>query len=393
MQNLDLVILAGGKGTRIKRLSNGKPKPLIKLNKKPFIYYILNHFCKFNFRKIYILAGFKGKIIKKLLNKKTFNLTKIEVVVEKKPMDTAGALYSLKKKINTDFVLLNGDSILKLKKIHSLKKNTMFLTNNSIYRSNLKLNNLKINKNKNLIISKYSNLMNGGVYYFKKKFLNLIENKKRSLEKDLIPKLIKDKNIQGAIVNDFFLDIGTPKNLKKAPKFLHENFYKPAVFLDRDGVLNYDNGYTNKFKDFKFKTNVLKALKFCIKKNYYIFIVTNQAGIAKGYYKVEDFINLHRKINTFLSKKDIYIDDVKFCPFHPKGKIKKFRKRSNFRKPGNSMILEIFKTWNINKSKSFMIGDKKTDLLAAKKSNIYFEFDKDNLYKQVSKIIKNKKIK
>ena len=70
-------------------------------------------------------------------------------------------------------------------------------------------------------------------------------------------------------------------------------------------------------------------------------------------------------------------------PYHPDAKIKKYRKRTNFRKPGNLMIKEILKQWDIKKEKSIMIGDKKTDLLAAKKSKIYFEYDKNNLHKKL----------
>ena len=388
MQNIDLVILAGGKGTRIKKFLFGKPKPLININKKPFITYILNHYAKFNFKKIYILAGYKGNQFKKKYNNRFYNTSKIEVIIEKKPMDTGGALFPLKKKIKNDFVLLNGDSILKLSKIKKLKNNLFFLTKNNIYKFNNKLNGLYIDKKNNLIKDNKSSYMNAGVYYFKSSFLNNIKNKNFSLEKDLIPQLISKKKIKGILTKDLFIDIGTPKNLKKASKILKDGFLKPGVFLDRDGVINHDKGYTHKFSEFKFKLNVINALKYFIKKNYYIFIVTNQAGIAKGYYTEKNFYDLHKRLNRYLSKFNIYIDDLKFCPYHPKAKIKKYKKNSNFRKPGNLMLEDIFKNWQINKSKSFMVGDKNSDFEAARKSKIYFEFDQDNLYKQSLKIIK-----
>lgn len=389
MQNLDLVILAGGKGTRIKNKLKGKPKPLININKKPFIYYILNHFSKFNFETIYILAGYKGNLIKKIFDNKLYNLTKIKVIIEDHPLGTGGALSLLKKKIKNNFLLLNGDSILTLPKIPNLKKNTVFLTKNYNYKSNSKLNNIDTDKQNNIIFSKNSNFMNAGVYYLKKNFLNLIKKDENiSLEDDILVDLINCKKIKGIKTNNFFLDIGTLENLKKAPSKLRKIFFRPAIFLDRDGVINYDDGYTHKYEDFKFKKNVLKALDYCRKKNYYIFIVTNQAGIAKGFYTINDFINLHLKISKNLKKKNIYFDDIKFSPFHPKGVVKIYKKTSNFRKPGNLMIKELIKKWHINKNKSFMIGDKKSDYLAARKSKIYFEFDIDNLYKQVSKIIK-----
>ena len=139
-------------------------------------------------------------------------------------------------------------------------------------------------------------------------------------------------------------------------------------------------------KNFKFKRGALKALRYLSKKKYYIFIVTNQAGIAKGKFKEKDFINLHSKLKTLLSDKKIYIDQVEYCPHHPKAKIKKFRKKCSCRKPGNLMIRKILKKWNINLKKSFMIGDQIKDKLAAEKSKIKFQFVKDDLFKQVNQI-------
>ena len=129
-------------------------------------------------------------------------------------------------------------------------------------------------------------------------------------------------------------------------------------------------------------------MKLLQKKNYYIFIVTNQAGIAKNFFKEEDFIKLHIEIKNFLLKKNIIINDVLYCPYHHKGVIKKYRKNSVYRKPNNGMIKKLFNTYDIVKSKSFMIGDKKTDEKCALKSKIYYEYAKKNFYKQIQEILK-----
>ena len=147
-----------------------------------------------------------------------------------------------------------------------------------------------------------------------------------------------------------------------------------AVFLDRDGTINYDYGYTYKFSKFKFRPYVLRGLKYLSKKKYLIFIVTNQAGIARGLFTVSDLTKLHKQLIKFLKKKDIFINEIQFCPYHPKGIIKAYRKKTELRKPGNLMIKKILRKWNINLSKSFMLGDNKSDELAARKSKIYFEY-------------------
>ena len=101
---------------------------------------------------------------------------------------------------------------------------------------------------------------------------------------------------------------------------------KKAVFLDRDGVINFDHGYVHKFSDFKLRPGVVKGLKLLIKKNFNIFIITNQAGIAKKKFTLNDFIKLHKKIKNF-SGKNINFDDVQFSPFHRDGKIKKYKRK------------------------------------------------------------------
>jgi len=230
--------------------------------------------------------------------------------------------------------------------------------------------------------------MNGGVYFFKKKILKIIPKKKCSLENDILPKLIKNKRVNGKIFKDFFLDIGTEKYYKKTSNLLIKNLKKPAAFLDRDGVINYDYGYVHSKKKFKFKYGVLKGLKYLTKKKYYLFIVTNQAGIGKRIFSLKQFIELHRELKDDFIKHKIYINDVKYSPFHIDAKIQKFKKKSGFRKPGNLMIKEILKNWDIMKKKSFMIGDKISDEICAKKSGLYFEFAKDNFYNQIKLLIK-----
>ena len=392
-KKIDLVILCGGIGSRIKRYSKGIPKSLIKINNKSILTYILNEFKKYNFNKIYLLTGYKSHLFRHL-DKTNLNFIPIECMIEKKLMGTGGALNNLKKKNINDFILVNGDTLLDidiLKLINTCKNKigTISLAKNNDYKSNSKLANLSL-KNKIVDFSNKEKFMNGGVYFFKKKLLKLIQNKNFSLENDLLEKLIKKKKLNGIEANKFFLDIGTRENLLKAPKLLFSKNFKPAVFLDRDGVVNYDFGYVHKFNNFQLRPGLIKGLKLIQKNNYLIFIVTNQAGIAKQKFTENDFINLHLDFKNFLLKKGVIINDVMYCPHHPKGILKKFKKNCKCRKPKNGMIEKIMNNYDINISKSFMIGDKYTDELCATKSNIYFEYAKKNFYKQIKEIIKKR---
>ena len=391
MINQSLVILAGGRGSRISKFTNIIPKPLLKINKKPFLDHLLNFYAKYNFNYIYILTGYKSRFFNKYRNKKN-SLSIIKCVNEKEKLDTGGALLQLKKKIKNNFLLINGDSFfeydffkLKNKKMTKKSIGKIVLISNQNYKSNNKLGNLSLNKNN---IKFGGKLMNAGVYYFKPKIFNYIKSY-QSLEKDILPDLIYKKKINGCYQKSKFIDIGTYSNLKNANKFFEKKKNIRAAFLDRDGVINYDTNYLHKLKDLKFRPGAVEAIKFLNKKMIKVFIVTNQAGIGKNIFSEKTFYKFQKNYIEILNKKNAIVDDIMFCPFHPLAKIRKYKKKSQYRKPGNLMVKKLIKKWDINISSSFMIGDQKKDLLTAKKSGIYFEYAKKNLLDQVKKIYKN----
>jgi len=384
MKKCSLVILVGGKGTRISKFSKGIPKPLLKFDKVPFLDLILNYYSKFDFHEIILLAGHKSNIFKKKYHNQIRNFIKIKVIEEKKPLGTGGALLALKGIIKNDFLLLNGDSyfeidIEKFKKIQNRLIN-IFLIKNTNYKSNKKLSSLTIDNNNKVIFSNKYNYMNSGVIYFKKKIFNLFPDRKIfSLEDDFLNNLIEKKTVHGSIEKGFFIDIGIPKNFKFAKKNLKKTLTKPAIFFDRDGVINFDKGYIHKVEDLRLKPNIINALRLIAKKNFYIFIVTNQAGVGKKKFKESDFFKFQEHMKKLLISYKIYINDVRFCFFHPTAKIKKYKKKSGFRKPGNLMIESLFNNWFIDRTKSLMIGDKPSDYKAAKKSRVKFFYTKNNI--------------
>ena len=388
-KKIPLVILAGGKGTRIKKLTN-KPKPLSEFNGIAFLQLVLNHYSKFNISKIFIMAGYKAKYFEKY-NNQIINSVRIKVINESTPLGTAGSLSLLKNKIKEDFVLINGDTIcpINLDQFVTQSKKKIIhiaLIKNKNYKSNSKLINLSLDKDKNVLKNSKSKLMNAGIMFIKRNFLNKIKRKFLSLENDFLPDLINDRKVSGTLINNFFLDIGTPSNFQFAKKELKKYFIKKGAFLDRDGVINYDYGYVHDMKNFHLRPGVIKSLKLLIKKNYYLFLVTNQAGIGKNKFSLKKYLKFNHELKKKLSKKSVYFDAVEFCPYHPQAKILKYKKKTNFRKPGNGMILKILDNFYVNKRNSFMIGDKISDQLSAKKTNLKFYFTNENLYKLVKKI-------
>ena len=388
-KNTSLVILCGGKGKRLGNITKKIAKPLIRINNKPFIEYLIKFYQRYLFKQIYLIGHYKSSQFKKQFNNKEFNFIKCTYIKEKKAMDTGGALNVIRNKVKGSMIVINGDSYLDYdfmkfsNFINTNKSHSMILVKNLSYKSNTKLSKLKIS-NKFIKIANSSNYMNGGIYYFKKEIFKLIpKSRKFSLENDLLPLLIKKRKIKGIYSKDFFIDIGLKKNLNLAKKKLIEKIKKPAIFLDRDGVLNKDEGYVHKFEKMKWIKEIIKLLKSFKKDNFKFFIVTNQSGIARNFYSEKMFLDLHAKIKNFLIKQKIFIDDVKYCPHHPKFGVGKYKLICNCRKPNNQMIKDILKQWDIDIKKSIMIGDNKTDFLAAKKSKINFYY---NNKKNISRI-------
>ena len=166
---------------------------------------------------------------------------------------------------------------------------------------------------------------------------------------------------------------------------------KSIAFLDRDGVLNQkiNGGYVGYKKYFKWINGAKKTIQLLKEKNFKVIVVSNQSGIARGYFFKKDVEILHRFMNQDLKKLNTKIDKFIFCPYHIDGVVKKFKKDSDLRKPNNGMFKIASKMYKIDKSRSFMIGDQKTDMMFAKKSGIKgFLFKKKNLLTFVKNIVK-----
>ena len=162
-----------------------------------------------------------------------------------------------------------------------------------------------------------------------------------------------------------------------------------CVFLDRDGVINQDKGYISKISDFKIYPGVGKAISLLNKKNYLVIIITNQSGVGRGLIKIKELKNIHNYLRKKIKKYGGKIDDIFYCPFHPEFGKGKYKKKSNDRKPGDGMIRKAIKKWKVNTKTSFMIGDKISDKLAAKKAKIKFFYKKEkNLNTQIKNILK-----
>jgi len=161
-----------------------------------------------------------------------------------------------------------------------------------------------------------------------------------------------------------------------------------CIFFDRDGVIIKNYGYVYEIEKVKWLKGAIKAIQFLNKKKIKVILITNQSGVARGYFSEKEVKKFHYNMNRILKKTKTRIDDFFYCPYHPSGKIKKYKKKSNLRKPGNGMLIRALKKYKLKPNECFMIGDQKKDFKSALKTNILFEYKKKtSLEYQVKKIV------
>jgi D-glycero-D-manno-heptose 1,7-bisphosphate phosphatase len=138
-----------------------------------------------------------------------------------------------------------------------------------------------------------------------------------------------------------------------------------ALFLDRDGVINHDAGYTSSAEDFQFIDGIFDLCRAARRSGYLLIVVTNQAGIGRGYYSEENFLTLTEWMRDRFEVEGAPISDVFYCPFHPEHGVGAFKKDSFDRKPNPGMLLRAAEKYEIDLKCSIMIGDKDSDMQAA----------------------------
>lgn len=146
---------------------------------------------------------------------------------------------------------------------------------------------------------------------------------------------------------------------------------KRAVFFDRDGVINRDHGYVGSSDRFELVEGAARAIRLCRDAGYLVFVVTNQAGVAHGDFEEEAVKSLHDHMRALLAAEGALLDDVRYCPHHPEARRAAYRKLCSCRKPEAGMILDLAKDWSVDLACSFLIGDKESDLEAARRAHMH----------------------
>lgn len=384
------VILVGGLGTRLGSLTNNTPKPLLKVGEFAFLSYLIDTLARHGFNDILLLAGFQGDAVSAFAESRSRSGLGVRCVVENMPLGTGGALRNARNYLADDFILLNGDTLFDIN-LNDLAVPPLLDAfarmalrrvgeTSRFGRIVLVCENVVAMQEKGI---DGEGLINGGIYFLAKACLDFLPIGTSSLEKDLFPRLIADRRIHGREYTGFFLDIGVPDDFETAQVSIPKNQIRSAVFLDRDGVLNENTNYVSRPEEVIWIEGAKEGVKKLNDAGYYVFVITNQAGVARGYYDEVQVQILHEWMQEELREAGAHVDKFYYCPHHPE-----FTGICDCRKPKPGMIIQAIGEWPININGSFLIGDQKSDVAAAHNFGIPgYIFSSGNLSDFISKII------
>lgn len=380
---MQAIILAGGFGTRLQAVVKDVPKPLADISTKPFLAYLLQNLQNHGIRKVVISVGYLSEKIIEYFGDSYLGM-KIDYAREDEPLGTGGAILNSLKFIdqNQPVLVMNGDSFLEVdyQKLFSAKpKNlTMVLRKMddcSRYGRVMFDENLVIKNFEEKSVEKKSGYINGGIYFLDPKiFEKFTLSEKFSFETEFLAKHLSDLAPKAFTTDGYFIDIGIPDDYARAQKELPKLIKNKALFLDRDGVINVDYGHVFEKEKIDFLDGIFDLCKRAQELGYLLIVVTNQGGIAKGYYTEEQFLDLTKWIENEFQKRGIKITKTFYCPHHPEGKIEKYSKSCEDRKPNPGMILKAIEEFNIDPTNSIIFGDKETDIEAAEYAKIGRKF-------------------
>ena len=388
---MQIVIMAGGKGTRVSSIASDIPKPMIPICGKPILEHQIECLKRNSLTEIILVIGHLGEHIKHFFGDgKRFGCN-ISYYNETDPLGTAGALYKLKH-LSNDFILLNGDVIFdidfsRMINFHREKKAHVTLAvhpNSHPFDSAIIFSNSdnQVTRwlNKEDERTYYKNQVNAGIHILSAEFLKScpLSKEKVDLDRDMLKPSISSGKIFAYSTPEYIKDMGTPERYAQVMSDIENGIVRQrnlsekqkCIFLDRDGTINKFNDFITKPEDFELIDGAAEAIKRINSLGYLAIVITNQPVIARGEADFETLDLIHMKMETELGKHGAYIDDLFYCPHHPDkgfpGERPEYKINCDCRKPKPGLIFKAAEKYNIDLFQSYMVGDDMRDVNAGK---------------------------
>lgn len=434
---MKVVIMAGGKGTRIASVRSDVPKPMINICGKPILEHQIDNLKACGLIDIILVIGYLGDKIKEYFGDGSKFGVNIEYFVEDHPLGTAGALFKMLQ-LTEDFLLLCGDVIIDVDfnrfiafhKEHKAWASLVAHPNGHPYDSSLLVTEIDAPKtvggmpeDTHRVIrwmakederTYYKNRVNAGIELISPELLketmkNFVPRHpetpdKIDLDRDVLKPNIPSGKIFAYDTPEYIKDMGTPDRFYETEKDIesgkvHARNLKnkqKAIFLDRDGTINKMVGFVTKPEQFELIEGAAEAIKTINKSGYLAIVVTNQPVIARGDCTFEELQTIHDKMETELGKVGAFVDAIYVCPHHTdkgfEGERPEYKCNCDCRKPKPGLLLKAAKDFNIDLSESYMIGDSHRDVEAGenagvKKSIKVEENKKNGLLETIKEIV------
>ena len=412
---MKVVIMAGGKGTRIASVRSDVPKPMINICGKPILEHQIDNLKACGLTDIIFVIGYLGDKIKEYFGDGSKFGVNIEYFVEDHPLGTAGALFKMPQ-LTEDFLLLCGDVIIDVDfnrfiafhKNHQAWASLVAHPNGHPYDSSLLVTEIDAPKtvggmpeDTHRVIrwmakederTYYKNRVNAGIELISPELLKeTIKNfvprhpetpDKIDLDRDVLKPNIPSGKIFAYDTPEYIKDMGTPDRFYETEKDIesgkvHARNLKnkqKAIFLDRDGTINEMVGFVTKPEQFELIEGAAEAIKAINKSGYLAIVVTNQPVIARGDCTFEELQTIHDKMETELGKVGAFVDAIYVCPHHTdkgfEGERPEYKCHCDCRKPKPGLLLQAAKDFNIDLSESYMIGDSHRDVEAGENAGV-----------------------
>ncbi len=367
------VVLCGGLGTRLRPLTNSVPKPMVEINKKPFLWYLLLKLSSppNNIKKFLLLTGYLKETIENYFRDgKQFGW---EISYSSGPSywDTGRRIWEANEHLDEQFVLCYSDNFaqVNLDKLYQIWKNNS--SSITLLITKKKIGNVMINDHNKIIL--YSKERKADYQYVELGFMicskneifkqfQIIENSPNISFSEILENISLDNQLSGSIINDPYHSIGDLKRLEKTRKYFQK---KRILLLDRDGVINVKaprGKYITSWDNFTFIQDTIEALKKLSLYDFKFIIVSNQAGIATGEVDITDLEEIHDNMTAFLKTKGIKILDIFVSKDH-------WKSQSFRRKPNPGMFFEVSQKYLLRLDETFYIGDDPRDCQAARNAS------------------------
>lgn len=388
---MKVVILAGGKGTRLGLTD--RPKPMAEIAGTSLLERQVALACRSGFTDFVFLTGHLGEVIEAYFGDGARFGARIEHVREQCARGTAGAVRDARQQLSEPFLLLYGDTLVDVDLAHFADAHrtsgavaTLFVhPNDHPQDSDLVL--LDDAGRVDAFLSKphapgalLPNLVNAALYALDPRAIDYISDiGTPDWGRDVFPAMLAaGEKLQGYRSLEYIKDMGTPERLAQGGmdlasgrvERLSRRHAKPAIFLDRDGVLNVERGGVHHAEDLVLEADAGPAVRRINRAGIPAICVTNQPDLAKGLVDSASMRAIFAALDSRLADAGAYLDDVYFCPHHPEtgwpGEVAALKIACNCRKPAPGMLLRAAEAHHLDLARSWMIGDRYADIAAAK---------------------------